>query len=325
MRTSPRLLGAAAALAVSLSACGSPAPAGHGQAPAASPPVPAPPRSLVVLACSDQVPAELDLLESALSGPATPGEALVLIACSKAPHPTTTIHVVQPGENLSEIAASSGLALGELENLNPGLGPAWGRDWDRIVPGDLVVLPGPAQTRGPENVLTTRAAVAPPPPRLLPAPTPPPAGTDFQNQLYEKAARAAGTANAQRLAAWRAEQERQAAAWRAQVLARLRSLAGDPASVQSLAGDVDLPTALPEAVSTLAALPGRGAMLVLTDRAGPPALPSLAGLHVCVVALTDSTVLTSWSSAAAAAGAASVAALTLPAAQLRMSDVAFGG
>jgi hypothetical protein len=311
-------LALASAIAATLAACGvgpieaGPRAGAAGTAGTADTAAASSPRVLIALACSEHVAAERALIEEAVGGTPTPREAVIVIGCSGAAR-ASTIHVVRKGENLTEIAAANRTTLAEVERLNPGLGPPAGRDWNLVVPGDLVVLPATSPGPGARYLLVTQSPPGPPPPRMLPTPTPlPGAATDYQRTSYAKARGGIDATNNGRLAAWRDEQGKVAQQWQRQALSQLGSL-------DALTDDTDLTVALPEAAATAEALGGPTTLLALVDSGPPASAPSLAGLRVIVFDLSSSpAVLDQWKRSADAAGASSVSTLTTAAAELSL-------
>jgi LysM repeat protein len=233
-------------------------------------------------------------------------------------------YMVKSGDSLAAIAAAHQVTLAALEATNPALGPAGGRSWNLIHPGDRVSIPAPqAGTQG-QDFVVRRLPAGPTPPALLIPPGCPTSTTSFLHAQCEDAVRRDAQLDREREAAWWAAAAKQLRRAQDDLVGQLQGMSeagpgnASPAGVRATA----LGDSIQIAANTLDQLAGRR-VLVLSGVGddSPPALRKgeLSTIHLVVTGVTDPLASASWASEGTAAGAASTAVLSSALTQLNLA------
>jgi LysM repeat protein len=233
-------------------------------------------------------------------------------------------YTVRSGDSLAGIAAAHDVTLAALEATNPALGPTGGHSWNLIHPGDRVSIPGPQAGALRQDFVVRRLPAGLTPPTLLVAPECPTSTTSFVHAQCEDVVRKDAQLDRERVAAWWAAEAKHLGAAQADLVGQLQGMAegtpGNPAPTV-VRGPV-LRDSIQIAVNTLDQLAGRR-VLVLSGVGddGPPALQKgeLATIHLVVTEVSDPLASASWTSAGAAAGAATIAVLSPALTQLNLA------
>jgi LysM repeat protein len=270
-----------------------------------------PPTRTVYEATLDQVEGARQLMD-VLRGDALPSEAIIGVGVSAKAQggPGVTIHIVQAGQTLSTIAAAHGVSLAALEAANPAFGPASGRSWNLIHPGEQLSIPGSSAVQF-TTFVNSRLPAGPPPPPLVVLPTCSTSDTPYVQARCGSQVKQDEQVNNGRITAW-------AAAANAQlrpVLANLlRTLGGVAAQVAPDQGPVAagrsqaFADTVQIAAINLGQLPGpRVLLLAALDDIEPALQPGeLAGIDLVVTGPSTAAAQAWWSSAARGATARSV-------------------
>ena len=283
------------------------------------------PPMLSIYEVTGDEPAGAAQLAAVLQGRALPSEVVI---GSLATSSSVTIYTVRRGDSLAAIASAHLLTLSALETANAALGPAGGRSWDLIRPGDRVSIPGPhAGVQAPAFVVK-RLPAGPTPPSLLVPPSCPTNTTSFLRAECANAARKDRQLNEARKAAWWASEDEQIRPARSELIRLLQGIAGAPGGgVHTAPGGAASGGSIQVAANTLDQLAARRVLLVSEPGdGGPPAFQNgeLAGIHLVVTGVTDPSAEAGWTVAGKGAGAASVVVLSPALTQLTLAAAVNG-
>jgi LysM repeat protein len=242
-----------------------------------------------------------------------PSEAVIAVGVARNAQggPGVSIQMVQEGDSLTRIAAAHGVTLADLESANQALGPAGGRDWNLIHPGERVSVPG-SPTVQLRTFTNSRLPGGPPPPPLIVSPSCSDGDTSYvQKRCHDQATSDART-NAERVRAWSATAAARVGPARADLLRQLRDIASQVAPndepVAAGRGQA-FSDAVEIAATNLAQLPApRVLLLAAIDDGERPALQKgeLDGINAVVTGPSTPAARTWWEAAGMGAGARSV-------------------
>jgi LysM repeat protein len=270
-----------------------------------------PPTRTVYETTLDQAEGASQLADVLRAG-ALPSEAVVGVGVARMAQggPGVTIHMVKQGETLTSVAAAHGVTLAALEAANPAFGPASGRDWNLIHPGERLSIPGSSAIQFTPFV-NSRLPAGPPPPLLRVPPTCSGDDTSYVYQQCTTRAKQDDDVNSGRIATWSAAANAQLGPALAAVLRTLDDLSAqvapsqDPVAAgrsQAFAQAVEI------AAINLAQLPSPRVLLLAALDDSQPALQQgeLDGIDLVVTGPSTPAALEWWTSAARGAGARSV-------------------
>jgi LysM repeat protein len=265
-------------------------------------------------------------LAAVLQGRVLPSE--VVIGSLATSSSSVTIYTVRRGDSLAAIASAHQLTLSALEAANAALGPAGGRSWDLVRPGDRVTIPDPQTTEQAPVFVVKRLPAGPTPPSLLVPPSCPANTTSFLRAECANAARKDRQLNEARKAAWWASEDEHLRPARSELMRSLQGIAAAPrGGVNTARGGAVFGGSIQVAANALGQLPARRVLLVSEPGdGGPPALQSgeLAGIHLVVTGVTDPSAEAGWTMAGKAAGAASAVVLSPALTQLALAAAVNG-
>jgi hypothetical protein len=239
-----------------------------------------------------------------------------------------TVYTVRRGDSLATVAAAHQLTLTALETANAALGPAGGRSWDLIRPGDRVSIPDPRTSLQPPAFVVRRLPAGPAPPSLLVPPTCPTNTTAYLAAQCANTARKDRVLNEARKAAWWASEDDHLRPARSELIRVLQGIADAPGGgVHTGLGGAALGGSIQVAANTLDQL-GEQRVLLVSEPGdgGPPALQrgELAVIHLVVTGVTDPSAAAGWIMAGKSAGAASVVVLSPALTQLTLGAAVNG-
>lgn len=273
-----------------------------------------PPTRTVYETALDQVEGARQLADVLRAG-ALPSEAVIGVGVARMAQggPGVSIHMVQRGETLTGIASALGVTLAALEAANPALGPAGGRDWNLIHPGERLSIPGSSAIQF-TTFVNARLPAGPPAPRLVVPPTCSSDETSYVQQQCTTQANKDAQVNTGRIAAWSAAANAQVGPVLAAVLRTLADVAAQVAPNQApvAAGRGQAFTdAVEIAAINLGQLPGPRVLLLAALDDSEPALQQgeLDGIDLVVTGPSTPAAQAWWTSAARGAGARSVRVL----------------
>jgi hypothetical protein len=271
-------------------------------------------------------PAGAAQLAAVLQGRVLPSE--VVIGSLATSSSSVTIYTVGRGDSLAAIASAHQLTLSALETANAALGPAGGRSWDLIHPGDRVSIPDSQTSAQAPAFVVKRLPAGPTPPSLLVPPNCPANTTSFRRAECANTARKDRQLNEARKAAWWASEDEHLRPPRSELIRLLQGIAAAPGGgVHPALGGAALGGSIQVAANTLDQLAGRRVLLVSEPGdGGPPALQNgeLAGIHLVVTGVTDPPAGAGWTMAGKAAGAASAVVLSPALTQLTLAAAVNG-
>jgi LysM repeat protein len=264
-------------------------------------------------------------LAAVLQGRVLPSEVVI---GSLATSSSVTIYTVRRGDSLAAIASAHQLTLSALETANAALGPAGGRSWELIRPGDRVSIPDPQTSAQAPAFVVKRLPAGPTPPSLLIPPRCPANTTSFLRAECANTARKDRQLNEARKAAWWASEDEHLRPARSELIRLLQGIAAAPGGgVHTALGGAALDGSIQVATNTLDQLAGERVLLVSEPGdGGPPALRNseLAGIHLVVTGVTDPSTAAGWTMAGKAAGAASAVVLSPALTQLTLAAAVNG-
>lgn len=270
-----------------------------------------PPTRTVYETTLDQVEGARQLA-AVLRASALPAEAVIAVGVARMAQggPGVTTHLIQKGETLTSIASAAGVTLAALKAANPAFGPASGRNWNLVYPGERLTVPGSSAIEL-TTFVNSRLPAGPSPPQLLVVPTCSGDDTAYVQKQCSSQAEREDLENRARIAAWADTANAQVGPVLANVLRTLDDVQAqaapdqDPVAAgrsEAFAGAVEI------AAINLGQLPGPRVLLLAGLDDSQPALQpgELAGIDLVVTGPSTPAAQGWWTSAGRGAGARSV-------------------